>query len=322
MDIPLIWSYAIYLLQLVARVVNWLTQKINAAYQYIYVYIHEYICSWLSLSRPRLSRITAYLEVKILSLSKHENLTTGEKYCGKEEKLLLRSNFSSFAQYFHYISNFKSPITYKFVECGFSNYFFLNSANPICRDMDILKYFRESLGIRDKESRLYIHIWPVVGTPAFPWSWNSDNPKLVDTKIIIAPYERQYPHIFSYFFMKTYIVGTNLVISSASKCFSRVLITYLFMEETTKQKTSVLSSWKKCLNWSKMWSNIAPDWRQYPQNILISPQKHILRRGLVNPSLAEDNMPCLSKQCRSRSAGFFRSQLIWNLHCLSFTIWK
>ena len=33
------------------------------------------------------SRITAYLEVKILSLPKHEKLTTGEKYCGKEEKL-------------------------------------------------------------------------------------------------------------------------------------------------------------------------------------------------------------------------------------------
>ena len=46
--------------------------------------------SWLSLSRPCLSRITAYLEVKIMSLPKHESLiTTGEKYCGKEEKLLL-----------------------------------------------------------------------------------------------------------------------------------------------------------------------------------------------------------------------------------------
>ena len=30
-------------------------------------------------SWPRLSRITAYLEVKILSLLKHENLTTGKK---------------------------------------------------------------------------------------------------------------------------------------------------------------------------------------------------------------------------------------------------
>ena len=30
-----------------------------------------------------------------------------------------------------------------------------------------------------------------------------------------------------------------------------------------------------------------------------------------NPSLAEHDMPCLSKQCRSRSVGFWRSQLIW-----------
>ena len=74
--------------------------------------------SWLSLSRPRLSRITAYLEVKIWSLPKHENLITDGKYCRKEEKLLLRSNFSSFQQYFQYISNFKSPITYQFVKCG------------------------------------------------------------------------------------------------------------------------------------------------------------------------------------------------------------
>ena len=66
--------------------------------------------SWLSLSRPRLSRITAYLEVKIWSLPIHENLITDGKYCRKEEKLLLRSNFSSFPQYFQYISNFRSPL--------------------------------------------------------------------------------------------------------------------------------------------------------------------------------------------------------------------
>ena len=60
----------------------------------------------------------AYLEVKIWSLPIHENLKTDGKYCRKEEKLLLRSNFSSFPQYFQYISNFKSPITYQFVKCG------------------------------------------------------------------------------------------------------------------------------------------------------------------------------------------------------------
>ena len=62
---------------------------------------------------------------------------------------------------FHNISIYsltKSPITYIFVKCGCSNYCFLNSANLICRGTDISKYFRESLGIRDNESRLYIFI--------------------------------------------------------------------------------------------------------------------------------------------------------------------
>ena len=99
----------------------------------------------------------AYLEkplfsVKILSLPKHENQV--KKYCGKEEKLILRSIFSSFPQYVRYISNVKSPITYIFVKCGCSNYFILNSENLICRGTDISKCFGESLGIRDNESRL------------------------------------------------------------------------------------------------------------------------------------------------------------------------
>ena len=32
---------------------------------------------------------------------------------------------------------------------------------------------------------------------------------------------------------------------------------------------------------------------------------------IINPSLAEHDMPWFSKQCRSRSVGFWRSQLIW-----------
>ena len=96
--------------------------------------------------------------MKIWSLPKQEHLTTGKKYCGKEEKLFLRSNFSYFPQYFQYISNFKSPITYIFVKYGCSNIFFLNSANLICRGTDISKYLIESLGIRDNESRLYLAI--------------------------------------------------------------------------------------------------------------------------------------------------------------------
>ena len=112
--------------------------------------------SWIALSRPRLFRIISYLEVKIWSLPKHEHLTTGKKkYCGKGEKLLLMRSFSSFPQYFRYISYFKSPIIYIHAKCGCSNIFFLNSANLICRGTDISKCLRESLEIRDNESRLY-----------------------------------------------------------------------------------------------------------------------------------------------------------------------
>ena len=65
-----------------------------------------------SLSRTCLFRITAFLKVKIWSQPKHENLTTGKKYCGKEKK-------SSFPQYFQYTvdsryldPSYLDPITY------------------------------------------------------------------------------------------------------------------------------------------------------------------------------------------------------------------
>ena len=87
--------------------------------------------SWLSLFRPRLSRITAYLEMKILSLLKHENLTTGKNILWKRGEIVPKEQFLLFPQYFQYtsISYFKSPITYIFVKCCCSNNFFLNSAN-------------------------------------------------------------------------------------------------------------------------------------------------------------------------------------------------
>ena len=113
------------------------------------------IYSRLALSRFRLSRIFAYLEVKTWSLLKYENQTTGKKYCGKEEKLLLRSSFSLFPQYFQHISNFRSQITYWDVVVRL---FFLNSANLIRQGRAILKYFRESLGLQDGESPLYVRV--------------------------------------------------------------------------------------------------------------------------------------------------------------------
>ena len=109
---------------------------------------------WLSLSRPRLSRITANLEAKIWSLLKHENLEKGIKYCGKEEKLLLRRNFSSFPQYFQYISNLGVEL-----HIHLFNMVGRLIASSILQfgyvEVWISRSISQSLGIRDNESRLY-----------------------------------------------------------------------------------------------------------------------------------------------------------------------
>ena len=56
-----------------------------------------------------------------------------------EEQFLLFSTMFSTYLYLH-ASNYIF-----FLKCGCSKYFFLNSANLICRGTDISKYFRESL---------------------------------------------------------------------------------------------------------------------------------------------------------------------------------
>ena len=106
-----------------------------------------------SLSRPRLSRINVYIEGKFWSLFIMEILEQLTKYCGKEEKLLLRSNFSSFPHYYIYISGVKLHIHLLNMVVRFI--VFLTFATLICRGTDISKCFRESLGIRENESRLY-----------------------------------------------------------------------------------------------------------------------------------------------------------------------
>ena len=75
----------------------------------------------------------------------------------KEEKLLLRSNFSSFPHYFIHIfltSGVKLHIHLLNVVVQFI--VFLTLSTLICRSTDISKCFSESLGIRDNESRLYL----------------------------------------------------------------------------------------------------------------------------------------------------------------------
>ena len=75
------------------------------------------------------------------------------KYCGKEEKLLL---FSTILSNISQISGIKLHIHLLNVVAQFIC--FLTSATMICRGTDISKCFRGSLGIRDNESRLYLHV--------------------------------------------------------------------------------------------------------------------------------------------------------------------
>ena len=110
-----------------------------------------------SLSRTRLFRITAYLEVKIWSLFLHETMTTGYKIMWKRGEIAPKEQFLLFSTLFYiYISNFRSQITYPFVKYVVQFIVFLTLSTLICRGTDISKCFSESLGIRDNESLLYI----------------------------------------------------------------------------------------------------------------------------------------------------------------------
>ena len=89
------------------------------------LYIEMY--SWLLLSQLHLSWITAYLLVKIWksnnrSQNRLQNINS-YKILRKIGEIAPRSNFFSFPQYFYYISNFRSQITYSFVNCCYSIYF-------------------------------------------------------------------------------------------------------------------------------------------------------------------------------------------------------
>ena len=108
--------------------------------------VHTSIYSRLSLSRPRLFRITAYLEVKIWSLFCHGNLTTGIKILWRRGEIPPQEQFLLFSTIFStYLltSGVKLHIHLSNVVVRFI--VFLNAANLICRDTDISKYSRGPL---------------------------------------------------------------------------------------------------------------------------------------------------------------------------------
>ena len=82
--------------------------------------LYTFVISTSLISKNRLSR-----SENLVPVLTWKSNTDKKKYCGKEEKLLLRSNFSSFPQYFQYICYFRRQITYSFVKYRCSIYRFL-----------------------------------------------------------------------------------------------------------------------------------------------------------------------------------------------------
>ena len=111
-----------------------------------FLFVDLYKCA-LRLIQLTLVISTSLISNNSISRSEnfHGNLTTRSKILWKEKLLLF------FSTIFSIISNLRSQITYSFIKCCC----FIFSANLICRPTDISKYFRQSLGLRDKESRLY-----------------------------------------------------------------------------------------------------------------------------------------------------------------------
>ena len=108
-------------------------EQIEPAHDETYMYNKTCVTSKYSrtsLSRTRLFRITAYLEVKIWSLFEHETMTTCNKIMWKRGEIAPKEQFLLFSTLFDtYISNFRSQITYSFVKCGRSIYCFPYSLN-------------------------------------------------------------------------------------------------------------------------------------------------------------------------------------------------
>ena len=76
----------------------------------------------------------------------------------KRGEIAPKEQFLLFSTLFYIcISNFRSQITFHLLNVVVQFIVFLTFSTLICRGTDISKCFRESLGIRDYEIRLYIY---------------------------------------------------------------------------------------------------------------------------------------------------------------------
>ena len=132
---------------------------------------HAYLCL-TSVSKCIYLQSTLVISTSLISnnrLSQNEILVCfnneiwqqAAKYCGKEEiSPLSHNNFNT-----SLTSEVKLHIHLLNVAVRFI--VFLNSANLICRGTNVSKCFRESLGIRDNESWLYLFIYLFISLDMF-----------------------------------------------------------------------------------------------------------------------------------------------------------
>ena len=111
--------------------------------------------SWLPLSQLGLSHITAYFEVKIWSLLYYQNLTTGNKILWKRREIAPEEQFLFFSTIF-LIYIFQDSNYIFICEMWWFNLFFPWFCKSDMSRSHVSKYFRESFGPRDNESRLYL----------------------------------------------------------------------------------------------------------------------------------------------------------------------
>ena len=92
--------------------------------------------------------------MKIGPLPTYKNLITGNKILWKRGDIAPKEPFLLFSHNIFNIS-LTSRVQLQIHLLNAVRFIFSSSANLICQNTDISKYFRESLGIRDNESRLY-----------------------------------------------------------------------------------------------------------------------------------------------------------------------
>ena len=94
--------------------------------------------------------MTAYLEVKILSLAKHQNLTTGKKNTVEKRRNCSSGAISPFYNIFNRSLNSRVQLRINLLNVVVGIIF-----PHFCKSdvtTDISKYFKESLGVRDNET--------------------------------------------------------------------------------------------------------------------------------------------------------------------------